>query len=404
MNNLGIKIRVPYALSFYDEDEIQAVTNVLKSGNTMAGKNVEELEKSVSKAFGHDHGVMCNSGSSALTLAYSALNLKVGGEVITPALTFSTTIASQIQAGLIPVLIDSHKDTLNVNIDNIKKAISKDTVAIAIPDLMGNFADWDQIKNIASEINVPLIHDSADTIGHKLRGSPVGMRADISTTSFYGAHIINGAGNGGMVTTSSKELANRLKVFRSWGRESSLFGESEKIENRFDCYVDNISYDRKYIFSEIGYNLEGSEIGAAFANVQFKKLDEFKKRRRFVFDMHLEFIKKFPDFFITPSELDEAEVVWYAFPIILKEGIDFSRTDLQIYLEKNDIQTRPVFAGNILRQPGYKNQKMRVVGTLENADYIMKNALVIGCHQGMDDRHINWAHHCINNFLKGSRA
>lgn len=392
-------IRVPYALSFYDEKEIEAVMNVLKSGSTMAGKNVDLLEQNISKAFGHKYGIMCNSGSSALTLALSALNLPVDGEVITPALTFATTVATQLQLNLIPVLVDSNLETLNIDVSLIRKAITKKTVALVIPDLMGNFSDWDEIEKIANENNLPIVHDSADTIGHKLRDKPVGTRATISTTSLYGAHIINGAGNGGMLSTSDEKIANKIRVLRSWGRDSTLFAESENIEQRFDLDIDSIQYDRKFLFSEVGYNLEGSEISAAFANVQFSKLDQFKKLRRKIFDLHYEYIKKKPRVFILPKELNESEVVWYAFPIILNENLPFSRNDLQIFLEKRNIQTRPVFAGNIIKQPAFKNKRIRVSGELINADYIMSNALVIGCHQGMDKDQVDWVHKSLDNFL-----
>ena len=392
-------IRVPYALNFYDQAEIDAVMRVLNSGSTMAGNEVGTLEDNIASSFGHKFGVMCNSGSSALTLALGAFNLSNGAEVITPALTFATTVATQLQGNLCPVLVDSELDTLNIDVELIEAAITDRTEAMDIPDLMGNFSDWDKIREIADKYNLALLHDSADTIGHTLRDRPVGTRADISTTSLYGAHIINGAGNGGMVSTSNEAYARTMRKLRSWGRESALFGETEDASLRFNCDIDGIDYDNKFVFSSLGYNLEGSEISAAFGNVQFSKLELFKKRRRKVYDMHLDFIKKYPDIFIEPRELPDAEVVWYAFPIILRENQRFTRTEMQQYLEKNNIQTRPVFAGNIARQPGFKSDKIRTVGKLANADYIMKNALVIGCHQGMDETHVNWVHETLENFI-----
>ena len=392
--------RVPYALSYYGEREIKAVMEVLESGNTMLGKNAHDLEANIAREFGHDYGVMCNSGSSALTLAISAMDLPVGSEVITPALTFSTTVATQIQAGLVPVLVDSDIQTLNINIDLIENAITKKTRAMIIPDLMGNFSDWDRIREIADKYGLLTLHDSADTIGQRLRGKPVGARADISTTSLYGAHIINGAGNGGMVTTSNRDFMRQVRKVRSWGRESALFGESENVDLRFDTMIDHIEYDNKFVFSSLGYNLEGSEISAAFANVQYSRLDEFKARRRAVYDAHIEFLSEYSEQVILPTELDEAEVVWYAFPIILKENAAIGRKDLQVYLENKNIQTRPVFAGNIARQPGFKDKNFRIAGSLENADYVMKNALVIGCHQGMSDDQVNWVHECLREVFK----
>ncbi len=392
-------MRVPYALSFYDEQEIEAVLNVLKSGNTMAGQNVRKLENSIAQSFGHSYGVMCNSGSSALTLGLGAFDLPIGTEVITPGLTFSTTVASIIQAGLVPVLIDSEVQTLNVDVSQLSSGLSDKTKAIVIPDLMGNFSDWDKISEFAKQHNLLVLHDSADTIGHKLRGAPVGSRADISTTSLYGAHIINGAGNGGMVTTSNKGFADRMKKLRSWGRESALFNESEDSSLRFNCKIDDIDYDQKFVFSDVGFNLEGSELSAAFANVQFSKLENFKKQRRYIFDRHLDYVKKNEETFILPTEVDGAEVVWYAFPFILRENVNFTRTELQIFLESKDIQTRPIFAGNIARQPGFRDKNIRIASNLSAADYVMRHGLVIGCHQGMTDDHANWVHDCCDEFL-----
>ena len=394
-----MSIRVPYALSFYDQQEIDAVIKVLESGNTMAGSETNKLEQNIANAFGHSYGVMCNSGSSALTLALGALELSEGAEVITPALTFATTVASQLQAGLCPVLIDSEISTLNVDVKRIEDAITDKTEAIVIPDLMGNFSDWDVISKIALRHNLKLLHDSADTIGQSLNGTPIGHRVDISTTSLYGAHIINGAGNGGMVTSSNSEMMKKVRKLRSWGRDSALLGETEDIKVRFDCDIDGIEYDRKFVFSSLGFNMEGSELSAAFGNVQFSKLEKFKKRRRKIYDLHSKFVEDYSDLFVAPTEIPGAEVVWYAFPIILNDKAPFSRRDLQIHLEKNNIQTRPVFAGNIARQPGFQSPKIRVHGSLDSADYVMKNALVIGCHQGLDERHVNWVHACLKDFI-----
>ena len=203
-----------------------------------------------------------------------------------------------------------------------------------------------------------------------------------------------------MVCTSDPKIYEKLKMLRSWGRASSLISDSENFNNRFDVSIDHIKYDKKFIFSEIGYNLEPSEISAAFCNVQFSKLEAFKKKRRHIYNQHINFLKNFPSIFILPSEVPLAEVVWYAFPIILTKDSGINRNELQIFLEKRNIQTRPVFAGNISRQPGYRNQKMIINDNLLNADYIMENALVIGCHQGMSNQQVEWVHASLKDFLK----
>ena len=265
-------LRVPYGQSVHGKEEINAVINTLKN-STQMGKNVYEFERKVAKLFDKKYGLMVNSGSSALLLAMESLALPKGGEVITPALTFSTTVSYIVKNGLTPVFVDVEEGTYCININKIKKLISNRTKAIVAPHLMGNIVDWKKIKKIIKKRKILIIEDSADTLGATYRGKSTGNLADISITSFYGSHIINCAGNGGMVCFNDKKIYEKAKLLRSWGRSSSLYDEkSEKIENRFNTKLDGIQYDKKFVFSEIGHNLEPSEIGAAFGLVQLKKL------------------------------------------------------------------------------------------------------------------------------------
>ena len=256
-------MRVNYGQTVHGEEEIAAVIAVLRS-STQMGRHVREMQQRVAALFAKRHGIMVNSGSSANFLAVALLDLPPGSEVITPALTFATTVAPILQHGLVPVFVDAAEGTYNIDADRIEAMIGPDTRALMVPSLIGNLPDWSRLRRIADAHGLKVIEDSADTLGATIGGTSTGRWSDISTTSFYGSHVINCAGNGGMLCVSDDALARRTLLLRSWGRTSSLFVESEAIENRFNVDLDGIPYDAKFLFEELGYNMEPSEMGAAF--------------------------------------------------------------------------------------------------------------------------------------------
>ena len=393
-------LRVPYGLSVHGNEEIKAVVKVLKN-STQMGKNVFSFEKKIAKLFNKKYGLMVNSGSSAIMLAMEALNLPAGSEVITPALTFSTTVSYIVRNKLTPVFVDVKEGTYCINEDKIKNLITKKTRAILAPHLMGNIVNWKKLSPILKKKNILIIEDSADTLGATYQGKSTGHYADISITSFYGSHIINCAGNGGIVCFNNKDQYLKAKLLRSWGRSSSLYDEnSEKIENRFNIKLDGIQYDKKFVFESVGHNLEPSEMGAAFGLVQLKKLNFNLNKRQKNFNIHSKFLKKYDKYFILPKQLPGSKSGWLAYPITIKRGAPFSRTEMQIFLEKRNIQTRVVFTGNILRQPGFKNIKMKKdkMGYPE-ADKVMKNGILIACHHGLNDKMISHIHNSIDKFI-----
>ena len=393
-------LRVPYGLSVHGNDEIKAVVEVLKS-STQMGKNVSIFEKKISKLFHKKYGLMVNSGSSALLLAMETLDIPEGSEVITPALTFSTTVGYIVRNKLIPVFVDVEEGTYCINENKIKGLITKKTKAIVAPHLMGNIVNWERLAPMLKRKGILIIEDSADTLGATHKGKSTGHHADISITSFYGSHIINCAGNGGMVCFNDKKQYIKAKLLRSWGRSSSLFDEkSEKIENRFNIKLDGISYDKKFVFEKIGHNLEPSELGAAFGLVQLKKLKTNLRKREINFNLHTKFLKKYSKYFILPKQLPQSKSGWLAYPITITENAPFSRTQMQIFLEKKNIQTRVVFTGNILRQPGFKNIKAKKDKKgYPEADKVMKNGILIACHHGLTRAMIKHIHNSINEFL-----
>ncbi len=385
--------KIYYGRAVYDKKEINAVLNVLKYNSlSLAGGNkVKILEKNVSKIFGKKYGLMVNSGSSANLLALASFNFKKGSEIITPNLTFSTTVAPIYQLGLIPHFIGVEENKFVADFNQIEKCINKKTVAIMIPNLLGNIANWKIISKIAKKYKLKVIEDSADTIGYFFDKGNTGTYSDIVTNSFYASHIINGAGTGGIVCFNDYKLYERAKLLRGWGRSSATFNESESIEKRFNIKISGIEYDAKYVFSELGYNFIPSEISAAFALEQLKKLKENIKIRNRNFSKLILFFSNYNNLFKLPEMYPGVKTPWLAFPLVIKKNKLFNRKKLQIYFEKNNIQTRTIFTGNILKQPVMKNKTYKFAKNCNSvADDVMKNGILLGCHHGMSISDVNY--------------
>ena len=394
--------KIYYGRAVYDKKEIRAVLNVLKnkSLSLIDGENVKKLEKTVSSIFGKKYGLMVNSGSSANLLGLSSFNFKKGSEVITPNLTFSTTVAPIYQLGLIPHFVGVEKNKFVADYNQIEKCINKKTVAIMIPNLLGNIANWKKISQIAKKYKLKVIEDSADTIGYSVNKKNTGKYSDIVTNSFYASHIINGAGTGGIVCFNDYNLYQKAKLLRGWGRSSATFNESESTSKRFNIKISGIDYDAKYVFSEMGYNFLPSEISAAFALEQIKKLKNNINIRNRNFSKLTSFFKNYKDLFNLPEQYEGVNTPWLAYPLVLKKNKIFDRKNLQIYLEKNNIQTRTIFTGNILKQPVMKNKKYKYHKNCNIvADDVMKNGILIGCHQGMSIKDVNFICEKFKKFI-----
>ena len=392
--------RIPYGKNVYDGQEIKAVLNTLKK-STQMGKSVENFEQKISKLFSKKFGLMVNSGSSALILALKVMNFKKDSEVITPCLNFGTAVSSIMLSNLKPIFVDCEIETLQIDIGKIEEKITKKTKALLIPNLIGNLPDWKRIRKLANKYKLMVIEDSADTLGATINSKPSGRFSDISITSFYGSHIISCAGNGGMFLTNNKNFFTRAKVLRSWGRMSTLIKDSENINKRLDIKLKGYDYDRKFVFSEAGYNFEPSEVGASFGLIQLKKFKKFNLLRNRNFKLHYDFFKKLSNHFIIPKIKKSVKTNFLAYPIILRNKLSFSRKEIQIYLEKNNIQTRPIFSGNSLRHPAFSGliNKTNKLNSFKNSDYIMKHGLLVGCHQGLSIKNITYIHDVINNFI-----
>jgi CDP-4-dehydro-6-deoxyglucose reductase, E1 len=388
--------RIPYAGSVHDQREINAVVEVLSGGPQALriGKNVRAFEAGIATLFGKRRGVMCNSGSSALYLAIELLNLEPGDEVVTSALTFSTDIAPLVRAGVIPAFVDVEPDTYNVDVSTLAEMIGPRTKAILAPNLIGNAPDWDAIRTVADEHGLLVVEDSCDALGSTLRDAPTGTRSDISVTSFALSHIITAAGTGGMVCLDDDDLIDRCLLLRRWGRRSEvqLFGTQKGRERRFFSSIgEDLEYDNLFIFDELGWNFEPSELSAAFGLAQLEKLsDNLAARKRNFARLSASFGQR-SDVFVLPRTTPDLDTAWHMFPVMINPESGVQRSEFQAHMEAHGIDTRMVWTGNVTRQPAFANVPRRVpTGGLPNTDRVMERGLVLPSNHALTDDDVDY--------------
>jgi CDP-6-deoxy-D-xylo-4-hexulose-3-dehydrase len=401
--------KIDYAGSVHDEREIEAVVAVLRGGPTALriGRNVRAMEQRVAELFGKRRGVMCNSGSSALYLAIEVLGLEPGDEIVTSAVTFSTDIAPMIRAGIVPAFVDVTHDTYQIDVDAIEAMIGPRTKAILAPNLIGNAPDWDGIRDIADRHSLLVVEDSCDALGLTLRGTPTGTRADISLTSFALSHIITAAGTGGMVCFDDDELADRALLLRRWGRRSEvqLFGSKKGVERSFfsaihDAEKGDIEYDNLFIFDELGWNFEPSELSAAFGLVQLDKLEENLKRRQRNFERTSSHFARWPQHFTLPRLTDGVETGWHMFPALIKPEGGIRRGEFQQWMESHGIDTRMVWTGNAARQPAFSGRPLRQPAAgMPNADRVMEYGIILPNNHSLNDADCDYIGETVEGFL-----
>jgi CDP-6-deoxy-D-xylo-4-hexulose-3-dehydrase len=367
------------------------------------GKHVREMERLVAASFGKRRGVMCNSGSSALYLAIELLDLEEGCEIITSPLTFSTDIAPMVRSRLVPVLVDVTPDTFQIDVDRIERSLSPRTKAILAPNLTGNCPDWDGIRAIADRHGLRVIEDSCDCLGATQNGTPTGTRADISVTSFALAHIITAAGTGGMVCLDDEALADRCLLLRRWGRRSELqlFGSRKGKGDRFFSDLDGMEYDNLFIFDEVGWNFEPSELSAAFGVVQMGKLAANLERRKRNFDVLCERLGRHPRCFTLPRTTPGIDTAWHMFATLIRPESGIRRSHFQQYMEHHGVDTRMVWTGNVTRQPAFAQIPMRIAeGGLANADSVMEHGVILPMNHGLDATHMNSIGDLVDDYVK----
>jgi CDP-6-deoxy-D-xylo-4-hexulose-3-dehydrase len=371
----------PNRLEAYGEKEIKAVEESLRAGWLAGfGPRTIEFEEKIAKEFGKKFGVFVNSGSSACLLALAALDLPKGSKIVTPALTFSTTLAPIIQLGFIPIFIDSNLTSYVPTVEDILDAITEDTKAIMVPNLIGNKPDWALLKaglELMGRQDIYVIEDSADTVTYT-------KDSDVSTTSFYASHVITAGGMGGMVMFNDEKHVKKALQYRDWGR---IGDNSEDMSDRFAHDVDGIPYDYKFLYGVLGYNMKCSEMSAAFGLVQLERFQTFKQKRRDNIERYLENLKDVKEILLPD---DSIKPNWLAIPLQTER-----RLELLNYLEDNNIQTRVTFAGNVTRHPIYREY----LQDFKNADLVMKNGFLLGAHHGMDLDDVDYVCDKIKEFF-----
>ena len=388
----------------FGQEEIDQVNAVMSDPmGLIPGVRVSEFESRVAAFMGKKHGVMVNSGSSALLIAMRLLNLPAESEIITPALTFSTDIASIYQAGYKPVFVDVGLSDYQILVDRVNDVITEDTKAILVPDLIGGICDWDILRETADDHELLLVHDSCDTLGGSLRGRKTASRADISVTSFSIYHIITALGNGGMVFFDDDQLLDTALSLRAWGRSSEKFMFGTKVnesDGRFLEELDGVDYDSLFVFEDLAYGFIPNEAGAAFGCAQMDRIEDLWKLRNARFQRYYHFFEKYSKQFIVPTMLQETETTWICYPLQIRPETGWSRKKLQTHLEDSGVFSRVIFSGNITRHPMMKDREFGVhPNGLANCDQIMENGIMLPCHPTMTDDDCAYVEQVLEDFV-----
>lgn len=401
---------VPVSGKVYDAEELKALVDASLDFWLTTGRFNEQFENKLAEYIGLKHALSVNSGSSANLLAISALTsnllsekkLQRGDEIITVAAGFPTTVNPIIQNGMVPVFIDVDIPTYNVIADRIEEAVTERTRAIMLAHALGNPFNIDVVKRIANKYGLWLIEDCCDALGSCYDGKMVGTFGDIGTVSFYPAHHIT-TGEGGAVFTNRGRLRRILESMRDWGRDCwCMPGEANTCNKRFDWQLGGLpkGYDHKYTYSHLGYNLKFTDMQAAIGLAQLQRIDDFYLQRKKNFQRLEIGLADLNEFFILPKATEKSEPSWFGFPITLKDNISFERKDLILFLNKNNIDTRNLFAGNLTKQPYMQGRNYRIVGDLTNTDIIMHRTFWVGVFPGLHDEHIDFIIDCCHSFFK----
>ncbi len=404
---------VQYAGAYYDEKEVLAIVDTVLDGWWGLGSKAAKFERQLATTFGTQHALVTNSGSSASLIAVSSLcskqlsePLRPGDEVITPVVTFPTTLNPIIQNQLTPVFVDSDLKTLNMDKEDVLKAVGPKTRAIIFPHSLGNPMDMDFITTLAKEHNLYVIEDCCDALGAKFDGKPVGSFGDFATLSMYVAHHIT-MGEGGAVACRTEELAAIARSIRDWGRACYCVGKASLLPDgqcgkRFSKWIKGVDtvFDHKYVYSNIGYNLKPVEMQCAMGLEQLSRLDFFVEKRNQNWDKLHQRFYKYIDRFQLCEVYEKAEPSWFSFPVTIKKDAGFTRADITSALEGAKIQTRTLFAGNILLHPAYKDINYRAVSDMAVADHIMTHTFFVGVWPGMTEEQIDHIGNTLDSFME----
>lgn len=403
--------KVNYGGRIFDQKEMINMVEAVLDFWLTAGPCAREFEKGLGQYLNVPEVVPVNSGSSANLVAVTTLcskklrrrGLQPGDEVIVPATSFPTTVAPIVQNRLVPVFVDCMLGDYNLNPEHMEAAISDRTRAVMFAHTLGNPADMDKIMRIVDEHDLFLIEDTCDALGATFDGRMVGTFGDLATASFYPAHHIT-LGEGGAVYTSSRRLARIARTIRDWGRDCWCGYDNPvdgKCGRRFEREVPGMPgyYDHRYYFSEIGYNLKITDPQAAVGLAQLDKLPSFVTARKRNFERLYDGLQAYEEYLILPTWHAKADPSWFAFPITVRPEAPFTRHEIMRHLEDNLIECRVLFAGNILRQPGFADIECRVVGDLSVSDRVLMGTFFVGVYPGLDTQRINYMLSVFDDFL-----
>lgn len=405
----GVSV-IPPAGKVIGGSELRNLVDASLDGWLTTGRFNAAFEERFAKFLGVRHALTTNSGSSANLLAFSSLTspnlgeraLIEGDEVITVAAGFPTTVNPIIQNGMVPVFVDVHIPTYNIDPDQIEAAISDRTRAIMLAHTLGNPFDLGRVMEIARKHNLWVIEDCCDALGSKYKERSVGTFGDIGTCSFYPAHHIT-MGEGGAVFTSNNNLKRTIESFRDWGRDCYCEpGKDNTCRKRFGWQLGQLpmGYDHKYTYSHVGYNLKITDMQAAVGLAQMDRLEEFIRVRKANFLYLKERLKSLEEFLILPEATLNSEPAWFGFPITLRDSSRTARVDLLKYLDQLKVGTRLLFAGNLTRQPYFQGRSYRISGELKNTDIIMNNTFWVGIYPGLSQSMLDYSAEAMEMFFE----
>jgi len=391
---------VPYAGRVFDDHELTNLVDASLDFWLTTGRFADRFEKEFAKFWGLRHAMLVNSGSSANLVAISALTsrklgdrrLQPGDEVITVAAGFPTTVNPIIQNGLTPVFVDITVPTYNIDVSRLEAALSSRTRAIVLAHTLGNPFDLDAVSAFARKHDLWLVEDCCDALGSTYRGRHVGTFGQLATVSFYPAHHIT-MGEGGAVLTGQPLLKTLVESFRDWGRDCWCEpGKDNTCGKRFDWQLGGLpcGYDHKFTYSHIGYNLKATDMQAAVGLAQLSKLPAFVESRRRNFRLLHAALQDLEEFFILPQATADSDPSWFGFPIAVRPGAPFSRTQVQRLMQEKRVATRLLFAGNLVRQPAYQGIAHRTAGDLRNTDFAMNQVFWVGVYPGLSESMLDY--------------
>lgn len=401
---------IPVAGKVFDASEMCSLVDSALDFWLTTGRFAAQFEREFASYYGVRNAILVNSGSSANLVALSCLTsaklgdrrLRPGDEVITLAAGFPTTINPILQNGLTPVFVDVQIPTYNVDVSQLEPALSEKTRAVMIAHTLGNPCDLGAVTEFAKRHDLWFIEDCCDAVGASYQGRKAGTFGDLATTSFYPAHHIT-MGEGGCVLTDKPLLKTLAESFRDWGRDCWCEpGKDNTCAKRFDWKLGELpyGYDHKYTYSHIGYNLKLTDMQAAVGVAQLAKLPGFLEARKRNFRRLREGLSDLEEFFVLPCPTPQSDPSWFGFPIAVRPGAPFCRNDVVGCLESKKIATRLLFGGNLVRQPAYRDVPRRVIGALENTDFVMERLFWIGLYPGLSNQMLDYMLETLHGFAR----